>query len=140
MWTKTEGTLYEQTRSLDIREIASLIRSEIRLSAKQGRIPSDWKYSVRLRRFAGGQAIDVEIHVPKAVSELRWNAPFYSDDPRNRADMIGEFEPLGRLFDAQIIIQEITDAYNYYSAHAYEDGCSVRFFSHIQTYTMEEKG
>lgn len=139
MWTKTEGTLYRETISLDAREIASLIRSQIRQSSKEGLIPSDWKYSVRLRRFAGGQAIDVEIDLPKEIYEMRWNAPFFYADPRERENMIGEWEPLGRLFDTHVLIENITEAYNYYSAHAYEDGCAVRYFSQISFRVLGEK-
>ena len=137
--TRTEGTLFQETKSLDVKQISSLIRNEIRKSAKEGLIPSDWKYSVRLKRYGWSSAIDIEIRIPKDVSDLRWSAPFAYDDARDRDAMIGEWESLGRLFDTKQIIEEIHESFNFYESFFPDDGCASRYFGHVSIVTESEE-
>jgi len=55
------GNKYEETKHLDVKEIAKLIRSDITSGKKDGSLPKELKTSVRIERFAGGQALRLEI-------------------------------------------------------------------------------
>lgn len=58
---KITGSKYD--RNMDVTEIAARLRKEIKAAVTAGELPKG-KYSVRIRRFSGGEAIDV------AVTEL----------------------------------------------------------------------
>jgi hypothetical protein len=60
MMTKTIGTKYEQTKDLDIAQIAKLVRQDIAAEVKAGLLPKV-KYSVRISRYSMGQSLDVTI-------------------------------------------------------------------------------
>lgn len=68
-----EGLRYARTKHMAEREIAALIRSELRSDPvlKDGCVAS----SVRLRRFAGGYAIDVVIEAPGALNDRNRETP-----------------------------------------------------------------
>lgn len=59
MYERTYGAKYDG--SLDVAEIAKLVRKEIKAEIKAGRFPKGLKVSVRIRRFAGGCSLDAEI-------------------------------------------------------------------------------
>jgi len=58
MYEVSYGDKYE--KGLDIKEIAKRMRVDIKRAVADGELP-DEKYSVRIRRFSGGQSMDVTI-------------------------------------------------------------------------------
>lgn len=134
-----EGALYQETRHLSPKEISARIRADIREAVNTGQIPKEWKYSVRLHRFAGGYAIDVEIIVPKWVIDLRRQFPYIMEHPKYRSELVGEYAPLALLVDTQRIIEEIHESYNYYESYFPADGCGRRYFGQVSVTWKENK-
>lgn len=53
---KWRGVKHDATASLDVAEIAKLVRKDIAAEVKAGTLP-EWKYAVRIQRYSGGQSI-----------------------------------------------------------------------------------
>lgn len=53
---KWRGVKYAATEKLDVKDIAKLVRQDIASAVRAGALP-DWKYSVRIERYSGGQSI-----------------------------------------------------------------------------------
>jgi len=60
--SEAEGLHYARTKGLDLREVAAMIRADLR--ADEALKAACVVASVRLRRFAGGCAIDVTLAAP----------------------------------------------------------------------------
>lgn len=58
---EVRGEKYETTQRLDIKEIAKLIRADIKAAQKSGELPTGLKTSVRIDRYAGGQSLDIRV-------------------------------------------------------------------------------
>lgn len=56
---KHAGAKYQQGR--DTAEIAKLFRADVKALIAKGELPKGLKLSVRVRRFAGGSSIDVDV-------------------------------------------------------------------------------
>lgn len=57
------GSKYEETKDLDIKDLAKLVRTEIKDKVKQGDFPQA-KYSVRISRYNFGQSMHVDVTMP----------------------------------------------------------------------------
>lgn len=112
------GSQYEATKDKTVKEIASLIRTEVRKATKQGIIPAEWDYSVRLHRFAGGQSIEIHVIVPEEVASLRW-------DSRGQAEGCAILE---RLNETEQFLNDLHQSFNYYQSYFPGDGCARRYF------------
>jgi len=109
---RQEGSQYEATKDKTVKEIASLIRTEVRKATKQGIIPAEWDYSVRLHRFSGGQSIEIKIAVPEEVVSLRWHCPTTTD----------------RLNETEQFLNDLHQSFNFYKSYFPGDGCAMRYF------------
>ena len=58
MYERSYGDKYDG--SMDVKDIAKLVRADIKSMIKAGGLPKG-KYSVKIERFAGGQSLDIEI-------------------------------------------------------------------------------
>lgn len=65
MYEISYGSRYDS--KLTVKEIAARVRSEIKALVKSGALPADWKYSVRMATFAGGQSIDIRATSPVSI-------------------------------------------------------------------------
>lgn len=99
---KTIGTKYQETKDLDITEIAKLVRADFKEAYP------DYKFSVRIQRFSMGQSINIEVF--NTGIENRW-------------------EDEGR--ELQNKLKKIVDAYNYDDSDVMTDYFSTRFYSHV---------
>jgi hypothetical protein len=135
-----QGSKYEQTRRLSLTEIAKLIREDIKMSRKAGRVapgsadlaipdpiadaPAEIKYSVRTRYYAGGGAIDLTIkNVPAA-----WGWTEQTDEfgqPQKIATPAFE-----ALFDE---VERIHNAYNYDNSDSQADYFERNYWGHVST-------
>lgn len=52
------GSKYAATKGMDIKDVAKLVRADIKASVAAGQVPAG-SYTVKIHRFSGGQAIDV---------------------------------------------------------------------------------
>ena len=132
--TKTAKQLYYE-RGLDIKDIAKLIRKDLKKAFGKGN-----KFSVRISRFSGGQSIDItakqvtddlvysykELYEKNNLERLQWDNP----------DL---YEYLNELYQKQQFLTDdvrktiiaIVDQYNYNESDPYTDYYDVGFYSHI---------
>lgn len=130
MYDYREGELYEATKELEVKDIAAMIRKELRLLA-----PSGCKFSVRFVRGRGYRDIDIHLLVPSSVMALRYELEDLNDyTPFRYLDlslMEGRFAPLRAIAQAYHRAVELFEAYNFYEAPVYGDGCSKRYFGGV---------
>lgn len=109
------GAKYEMTSDLDIKEIAKLVRDEIK-----AKFPGV-KTSVRIERYSMGQALNVDI-----LSGLE---PLHQTEPPKRPSVYGA------LLRGKI--HELIDEYNYDDSDMMSDYHDVRFYSHVRLVRRE---
>ena len=98
------GSKYEETKDLDIVEIAKLTRKEIKDRVKNRQLPKG-KYSVRIMRYSGGQSIDI-------------NAKCNLDSDRRK--------------EIKKVIENIVNQYNYDAGDSMTDYYSSRFCERVE--------
>jgi hypothetical protein len=134
MYDEREGELYSETRDMTVKDIASLIRQQLRDARKNGAVASQLGYSVRYTHGAGYRAIDVWLQVPTGLRELGFEYEKQNDVPLVYASdelLDGEFVGLRAVRDAYDYAKNLHAVYNFYSAPVYGDGCSVRYFGGV---------
>lgn len=152
MYEIAYGSKYDA--SLDVAEIAKRVRSEIKGFVKASQLPADWKYSVRLSRFAGGQSIDIRAESPLAIYLCAPN--WYSAGSTDRyldLPIKGEWQPCAipakdqwhvSHVDAEVagvayvrqLLEQMLGAYNYDGSDIMTDYFNVNFYSHVSVTTM----
>ena len=140
-----EGILYEGSKELSLKEVTAHIRNTVRSFKKDGLIPAEFAYSVRLHRYAGGGDIEIVVSVPAELLELRrnfedylWNNGFQPDFLREPALMTGLYEPLNQLRSTVVLLSELHAGYNYLSvpSNPYEDGCGFRYGGRVAIWEL----
>ncbi len=131
-----EGTKYE--RYLDITKIAKLVRADLKVQ-----LPG-YMFSVRTKRFSGGQSLTVDIKgLPEGVvllneAHLAWEKDHphdiyqsYPEEARSRysADVKAAIQ----------VIHDIVGAYNHDRSDTMTDYFDVNFYTHIGVDWMFEK-
>lgn len=131
---KTRKQLYFE-RGLDIAEIAKLIRKDLKKEFGKGN-----KFSVRIKRFSGGQSLDVTAKqvnddLVYTYEELCEKANFNwlkYDNPDLYEYLDKKYQETQFLTDETIKrIRRIVDYYNYNESDPYTDYYDVGFYSHI---------
>lgn len=100
---KFTGSKYQETKDLDVAEIAKLIRTDLKQAF------SEYKFSVRIERFSMGQSINV------IIKETDINDRF-SDQAE---ELVKE-------------VKEIIEQYNFDDSDMLSDYSHVRFYSHVR--------
>lgn len=100
------GSLYQQTRDLDITEIAKRVRADLKAAVTERRIPP-YPYSVQIRRFAGGQSMDITIKARQPEDRKKRNAQ-------------------------EKAVQAVADAYNFDHGDVQADYSCKRFFCFVR--------
>jgi hypothetical protein len=113
---KFEGSKYQATKNLDVKEIAKLIRQEIKAT-----FSNDWKFSVRIDRFANGQSIRTNI------TQLPTEVKLYSDETNHW----GGKEYSKEITDAINKVKMMSSKYNYDDSDMMVDYYNVKFYNHI---------
>lgn len=108
------GSKYEETKDLDIKDIAKLVRGDIKAAVKTGALSDLLRYGVRIERFSGGQSIDVRI---------AWKQP-----PEDAERRLHEHARANCWLET---LKGIVDAYNFDGSDMQSDYFRVRFYSHI---------
>lgn len=120
MYVRVDGSKYAQTKELNIVQIAALVRADIKALASE--LPRGLKASVRVRKYSGGQAIDVTVTaLPMGFVECR---PEWT--PRDIESRYSEEtkQVVGSL-------KSILDAYNFDGSHIQSDYFHVRFYGSV---------
>lgn len=134
---RTYGAKYDHAQTMDISDIARLIREDIKLARKVakktaepgalatidalGNAPAQVKFGVRISRFSGGCALDIKIkNVP---------ADWWTERTDDRGDA-GKFAtPALKALAAEL--RSIMDAYNHDGSDLLTDYFDVRFYGHV---------
>jgi hypothetical protein len=127
--TARTGNRYNETRSLDVADVAKLIRADIKAAVKDGKLPKGPRYSVRTNRFSGGCSIDV--NVTNWVGDCRVKG----SDPRScttNVDFADTYVYTAEADAAVKVLRSITGAYNRDNSDSQTDYYDVRFYSHVQ--------
>lgn len=128
------GTKYEATKDLDAREITKMIRADIKAATKAGQIQDGTKVSVRLRRYAGGQSIDVVVkQVPFQVHPVAWLD--WGIDPETRHSIYPSQLEMPRYTLAALSLRArlegILASYNRDASDPMTDYYNTRFYSFV---------
>lgn len=136
------GSHYEETKQIPVKEIAAMIRAEIKAMVAAGDLPADWKYSVRLRRASMMVAIDIEIRIPDAIRDLIREFEAETGDywRRDSDRFVDRYGTLRVLQDTRDKIEALHAKYNYYGRDFYGDGCDVRYFGNITFGSLDRPG
>lgn len=122
-YTVAYGNKYEETKNLDIKEVAKLVRRDIRAAIKKGDLPKI-KVSVKISRYSGGQSLDATVkEAPYAIMR----------DPTEEELSFGEdWKRLTKeTLRVEGILEAIVKAYNYDGNDIQTDYFNVRFYSHV---------
>lgn len=126
----TIGAKYDETKHLDIADIAKLVRKDIRELVKSDDLP-EFKYSVRIDRFSGGQAIRVSIQSSKTLDVTEYREAFHVnryDIDSLSADMQRKYVTANETYDK---VRSVVEAYNYDASDAMVDYFNVRFYATV---------
>lgn len=140
------GSNYDS--KLSTKEIAALIRAEIKRRVKANELP-EWKYSVRYRSFAGGTAIDVVATSPHPTMLCQPGYYFASKDADRDVELPidGQWRPCRiRAGESWHVarkdvehttvtfvrqqLQALMDSYNHDGSDIMTDYFDVNFYGH----------
>lgn len=122
-------------RGMDVAEIAKRYRADIGAAIKAGTLPADFKVSVRVSRFAGGQSISCNIKVPGVALFRPEFITAIAADPQTaqRERYTDEFVALVKTLEAML------SAYNRDNSDTMTDYFDVNFYQHVQMCWEAEK-
>lgn len=134
---KFVGSRYD--KNLSTKEIAALVRQEIKQEVKAGTLPKA-KYSVRMDYFSGGSSIDVVIReLPFPIlNEKRIERE--ARDPNHRFQAYGS-EPYYTEQAAALLekIKVMLSAYNFDDSDSQTDYFHVKFYGDVKFDWQEER-
>ena len=107
------GNKYEQVKNLDIKEIAKLVRQDLKKF-------SDCKFSVSIERFSGGRSLNVNLVDSSDLKKFTIFKSKYCDHP------IVTFEP---SFENEL--EGIIDQYNFDKSDIQTDYFHVNFYKEL---------
>ena len=82
------GGKYDETKDMDQKDVAKLIRKDMNLLRKAGGLPKGWKVSVKVNRYAGANGFNVTIKRPEGSAPMyRSIRPTDIYDPHNEGEM-----------------------------------------------------
>jgi hypothetical protein len=73
------GGKYSETHMLPNKEVAKLIRSDIKSLKSNSSMPSDWKVSVKTVTYSGGMHYDINVSVPEDSGTPLYRTPTFDD-------------------------------------------------------------
>jgi hypothetical protein len=73
------GGKYDETHMLAHKDVAKLIRSDVKALKKNSSMPDDWKVSVKTVTYAGGMHYDINISVPEDSGTPLYRTPTFDD-------------------------------------------------------------
>jgi len=127
-----KGSKYDSLKSHDVKDIAKLIRKDIKEAVSRGDIPKG-KYSVTIDRFSGGSSIDIRVkgldgENPLNPEYVKW----WADNPNGYYGECPVDENLTPLGDKVIeALNSIMDAYKRDNSDMMSDYFDVNFYGHV---------
>lgn len=139
-----KGSKYEETKNLDIKDIAKLVRKDIIGAMKNGSLPKPFKASVKISRFSGGVSLDVTIkQLPDGFKLFSDN--YLEQQKRKIAGEQIEHMPYYKtrtkeIQDIEKTIKDIVEAYNYDNTDVMVDYFDVNFYGNVDIdYELEKE-
>ena len=117
----TEGNKYQETKDLDIKDIAKLVRADIKATVKANNLPQG-KYSVTISRYAGGQSMSVYV----SDTQLIIDNPEYNYMTHPGSE---RYTPEAQAM--RKTVQEIANAYNFDDCDSMTDYFHVNYYVHV---------
>jgi len=107
------GNKYQEVKNLDIKEIAKLIRADL----KQFK---DCKFSVSIQRYSGGRSVHIKLM--NTTNLKRFVNIHYNSTDKDRLNFSKDFKER---------LESIVNQYNYDKSDPMTDYFNVNFYSHI---------
>ena len=115
---KIQGLKYENTKEFDIKDIAKLVRKDLKET-----FGKDFKFSVTISRYSMGQSLDVSI-----LESIR----NYLNPTRVKDENSDESLYISEGFEVLDKIKEKVDQYNYDNSDSQTDYFDVNFHSYVR--------
>lgn len=124
----TKGSKYN--KDLNIKDIAKLIRKDIKTAIKEGKLP-EMKTSVRINRYSGGQSLTIDIKEFKVGGFL--NPEYIKAYHKNPHLAYTEYPPRYYPFVERALedLERIANAYNYDNSDSMFDYFDVNYYTTI---------
>jgi hypothetical protein len=124
------GSKFEETKDLDVKDVAKLIRAEIKAIKKAGvYLPKALKVSVKISRYSGGQSLDIVIKgVPFKVLRQEFLA-HVTNNPYASLQGVERYTPQAKAVMATLT--EIMESYNRDQSDTISDYFSVKFYGDV---------
>jgi len=115
--------------TLDVKEIAKLVRQDIKKAIKEKKLPQA-KYSVTIDRYSMGQSIRVEISKVESHKLMLNTERVMSDHNSNEYNTLPMYSVEGkRVLNT---VQDILDDYNRDNSDTMSDYYNVHFYSAVE--------
>lgn len=115
------GSKYTATQDLDIKEIAKLVRADIKVAIAEGVLLAGIKCSVKIDRYSMGQSLDVYV---TAFPEQIWTDEFITSNPL----VLFEGERMTAIARSTVrVLERMVAAYNQTDIDSQSDYHCVRF-------------
>ena len=112
MTTEVIGSKYNQVKDLDIKDIAKLVREDLKKF-------KDCKFSVSIHRYANGRSLIIKLTECSDLNKIQiYNSEYCSNKPI-----------LSNNFQNEV--KSIIDQYNFDRSHPQSDYFHVNFYHHL---------
>jgi hypothetical protein len=121
----TVGAKYNT--DLDIKEIAKLVRKDIKAAVKAGSLPKEMKVSVRVKRYSGGQSLNLNV---KSFPGGFLNPAYVKAVKVNPHLCYTEYPPRYYLHVSRALttLDNLANAYNYNNSDTMVDYFDVNYY------------
>lgn len=139
MTERSYGSKYD--KNLTTKQIAEVVRRQVRLEARLGLLPDEGKWSVTMDRFAGGSSIAIDF-TPRPDTALLFSRCFYNHE-RVVADAERPHDyvrlPLRSEFGAALEqrLERMLAAHNHDGSDTMTDYFDVKFYAHVNVRGLE---
>lgn len=126
------GSKYDS--KLSTKEIAALLRTELKAAVKAGKFPTGTKFSVRYRSYSGGSSIDISVTALPAGFALH-NPERVRFEVEHPHEYVVDFHYPIFTPEAKALLASVKammDAYNYDRSDIQSDYFDVAFYGHAQ--------
>lgn len=137
---RDQGSRFEDTKDLDVKEIAKLMRQDISALKKKGALPKGLKVSVKIQRYSGGQSIDFLIrgNLGSPIYNLEW----LEHESRSLGDIFEGHRYTPEALEALEALKSVHTDYNYDESDSRVDYYDVKYYGGVgfcQTLLSEDQ-
>lgn len=126
------GNKYEETKDLDVADIAKLVRKDIADAKKSGALPKGLKTSVKISRYAGGQSLRVIIKDLDDMDIFTQGAK----DHIKETGCIFQYRPIDtyneKFVQMKKTLEAIHESYNFDKSDSMTDYFHVNYYGQVE--------